>query len=305
MAYKPLEEYYVIRVEDIREPQAEYQNDFNSQSEDFLFTGFSITTPENFNSGGLHSVHPYESPDQDNQNIEYIAQLKIPIILKKDDAFMSFDDIALIEPGEPGTRWGDEEFWDYVVLEGSKDEGKTWKNIDTGYDCRKYPDWETRYTSAVEENNSTAIGTPDLYKPNLINLLGNTYFSGGDTILLRFRLFSDPYAHGWGWAIDNLKIQGTVSTVEDERFAQTEIKVYPNPVQDQLSIEINNLPPQTGEYIISIHDVLGREIRTIQGNTGQSLVREMVDISAAPNGIILINFRSGKYSSWIRVLKAE
>ncbi len=305
VAFKPLEDYYVIRVEDIRQPQAEYQNDFNSQSDDFLFTGFSITTPENFNSGGLHTVHPYESPDQDNQNIEYVAQLKIPIILKNDDAFMSFDDIALIEPGEPGTKWGDEEFWDYVVLEGSKDEGKTWKNIDTGYDCRKYPDWETRYTSAVEENNSTAVGTPDLYKPNLINLLGNTYFSGGDTILLRFRLFSDPYAHGWGWAIDNLKIQGTVSTVEDERFAQTDIKVYPNPVRDQLSIEINNLPPQTGEYIISIHDVLGREIRTIQGNTGQSIVREVVDISAVPNGLILINFRSGNYSSWIRVLKVE
>ena len=118
-------------------------------------------------------------------------------------------------------------------------------------------------------------------------------------------MFSDPYAHGWGWAIDNLKIQGTVSTVEDERFAQTELKVYPNPVQDLLSIEINNLPPQTGEYVISVHDVLGREIRTIQGNTGQSLVREVVDISAAPNGLILINFRSGKYSSWIRVLKTE
>ena len=301
----PEENYYVIRVEDIREPQSEYQNDFNGQTDEFLFTGFSISTPDGFNSGGLHTNHPYESPDQDNQNIEYVAQLKIPIILKNEDAYMSFDDIALIEPGEIGTKWGDEEFWDYVVVEGSKDEGKTWKHIETGYDCRKHSDWFARYNSSMDGDNSTAVGTPNLYKSNLVNLLRNTYFNGGDTILIRFRLFSDPYAHGWGWAIDNLKIQGTVSTVENKQYEQVDIKVYPNPVRDQLSIEIQNLPVSTDEYVISVLDILGREIKISKGNTGSHLIREIIDISDVPTGLILVNFRSGNYSKWIRVLKIK
>ncbi len=305
IAYSPEEDYYVIRVEDIRQAQNEYQNDFDSQSDDFLFTGFSITTPENFNSGGLHTIHPYESPDQDNQSLEYIAQLKIPIVLKMDDAYMSYDDIALVEPGEPGTKWGDEEFWDYVVVEGSKDEGKTWSHIETGYDCSKNSDWLTRYNSIIEGNNSTAVGTPDLYKPHLVNLLGNSYFSGGDTILLRFRLYSDAYAHGWGWAVDNLKIQGTVSTLGDQLFDEVDIKAYPNPAQNQIAIEIKNLPASSGEYVISVLDILGREIKVISGSSGNQFVRQVVDISAAPNGLILVNFRYGEYSRWIRVLKTE
>ncbi len=42
---------------------------------------------------------------------------------------MSFDEIVLVEPGETGTSYGDEEFWDYIVIEGSKDDVNTWLAI--------------------------------------------------------------------------------------------------------------------------------------------------------------------------------
>ena len=54
----------------------------------------------------------------------------------------------------------------------------------------------------------------------------------GDTILVRFRLFSDPYANGWGWAIDNLRIQIPVS-------APVAFKLLPKKVP-----KVTNQPPQ-------------------------------------------------------------
>jgi hypothetical protein len=305
MAYHPEEGYHVISVEDIRLPQDEYQNDFNTESEDFLMTGFLIETPENFDDGGLNTKHPYESPDQDNQIIEYLAQLKTPIILKERDAFMRFDEIVLVEPGETGTKWGDEEFWDYVIIEGSKDEGKTWHNFEPGYDCRKYSIWLTRYNSSIEDNNSTAKGTPELFKTRMVDLLGSNDLDGGDTVLIRFRLYSDPYAHGWGWVIDNLEIQGTVSSVGSKPYEPINVKVFPNPVRDQLSIEIINSPTPVGDYVISVFDYLGRKIKIINGHSGTRKVREVIEISDVPNGLLLINFKSGNYSKWNKVLKVE
>jgi len=211
VAYNPDEGYNKIIVEEIREVQDVYWNDFDTVSNDFLFTGFSITSPQGFSDTALHTFHPYESPDMDDETIEYTAQLKIPIHLSDTGAYMSFDEIVLVEPGEAGTSYGDEDFWDYVVIEGSKDNGKNWLAIEPGYDCKRESVWLTTYNSSIQDGNSNAVGIPDLYQNHIIDLLQDDDFSGGDTILIRFRLFSDPYAHGWGWAIDNLKIQGDFS----------------------------------------------------------------------------------------------
>jgi hypothetical protein len=34
----------------------------------------------------------------------------------------------------------------------------------------------------------------------------NENIASGDILLIRFRLYSDPAAVGWGWAIDNLSV---------------------------------------------------------------------------------------------------
>lgn len=301
---KPEEDFYIVRIEDIQDAQDEYQNDFNQASVDFLLTGFSITTPDGFSDGGLHSTHPYESPDQDNQTIEYLAQLKIPIILKESDSYMRFDEIALIEPGTAGTSWGDEEFWDYVVVEGSKDEGQSWHEFADGYDCRKYSAWSSLYNSEIVENSSTAVGTPSNYKSSMVNLLGSSWFSGGDTVLIRFRLFSDPYAHGWGWAIDNLEIQGSVSQVEENPLQNSSIRVYPNPTQGVLHIQLMDLPESVQEIKISVLDILGREVRSLEVKTTQVL-NETIDIYDLPDGIYLVKFQAGKFHRLHKILKAK
>ena len=38
-------------------------------------------------------------------------------------------------------------------------------------------------------------------------MISNGNFVANDEIVIRFRLLSDQLVHGWGWAIDNIKIQ--------------------------------------------------------------------------------------------------
>ena len=60
---------------------------------------------------------------------------------RADNATLSFDEIALVEPGDPGSVFGDPAFWDYVVVEGSRD-GVTWlpvRRASTAAPTRRVP----------------------------------------------------------------------------------------------------------------------------------------------------------------------
>jgi hypothetical protein len=196
--------FYEVAVIGTAPAQDSYANNFNSPTSDFFGNGYTILTPSGFSSGAIHSQHPYpEAGDADSLNFSY--QLRTPIRVKAQDATIRFDEIVLVEPGEPNSVFGTRAFYDYVVTEGSIDGGKNWKAIGVGYDSRDNSDWLTKYNSSIQNNISLAVGDPTLFKPRSLNLL--TSFKAGDEVLIRFRLFSDPGAAGWGWAIDNLKIQ--------------------------------------------------------------------------------------------------
>lgn len=197
---------YTLNVVGLEPTQDSYTNDFNTPSSDFFGNGFSITQPTGFNNPAIHTTHPYpEGTGFPNDQLTFVYQLKIPIRISDKDATIRFDEIVLVEPGEPGTVFGDDEFWDYVIVEGSKDGGITWTPVVNGYDARANSAWLTRYNRTIVGNISTEVGDPSLFRPRTIDLK-NT-FDPGDEVVIRFRLYSDPLAAGWGWAIDNLKIQ--------------------------------------------------------------------------------------------------
>ncbi len=202
----PASGFYTLNVVGLEPTQDSYANDFNTPSNDFFGNGFSITQPAGFNDPAIHSDHPYtEGNGFPNNELNLVYQLKIPVRVKGQEATIVFDEIVLVEPGETGTVFGNPEFWDYVVVEGSKDGGITWTPVADGYDSRANTAWLTRYNSATSGNNSTAVGDPTLYRTRTLDLQNK--FNTGDEVVIRFRLFSDPFAAGWGWAIDNLKIQ--------------------------------------------------------------------------------------------------
>ncbi|MCH8234472.1 MAG: hypothetical protein IIB82_17800, partial [Bacteroidetes bacterium] len=209
-AFDPATGFHSFLIESTPDPVTTYFNDFNSPSSDFFGDGFSVDTPAGFSDGAIHSLHPYEPAGQGNA-INYLYQLKIPIFVTDDQTQVQFDEVVLVEPGETGTIFGDVEFWDYVVVEASKDDGTTWNPLLDGYDSRADTAWLTRYNSAMDGgNNSIAEGDASLYRQRLFNITDSPLVNAGDTIMLRFRMFSDEAAIGWGWAIDNLKIQQAV-----------------------------------------------------------------------------------------------
>lgn len=232
LAYLPDSGWTVINVEAIPEFVDEFQNNFEATNSDFILQGFSFETPDGFKNGALHSVHPYEFAGENNY-LEYIAQLRYPVKVSETNHFISFDEIVLVEPGETGTKYGDEEFWDYVIVEASKDDGKTWSYLEPGWDCRINSEWSAAYNNSMSVQFSQAIGTQDMYKNHLIDILSSGRFRIGDEIIIRFRLYSDPFANGWGWAIDNLKIQ-TEGLAAKKIALDSEIKIYPNPVEGNM-----------------------------------------------------------------------
>jgi len=202
--------FFEVNVVGLATTQDSYANDFdNTVTASLDFFGspeFSIRMETGFANGAIHTNHPYpEGQGFPNNRFEWVYQLRVPIRVKETDATIKFDEVVLIEPGEAGSVFPSEDFFDYVVVDGSKDGGITWTTVANGYDSRDFTPWLTRYNSASSGNNSTAVGDPGLFRSRILNLQDK--FDTDDEVVIRFRLFSDPGAAGWGWAIDNLKIQ--------------------------------------------------------------------------------------------------
>jgi hypothetical protein len=231
----PESDYHTIFVTGLKPVQDSYFNNFDTPSNDFIGNSFNIATPVGFDNGAIHSMHPYDNGSGPNNESNYIYQLQIPIRVNGSNPFIQFDEVVLIEPGTEGSVFGDADFFDYVIVEGSKDLGQTWHPFTDGYDSRNNADWLSKWNSDVSNDNSHASGDKALFRTRAISMVASGNFKAGDEVMIRFRLFADPAAYGWGWAIDNLYIQETVTS--NEESASHAIKIYPVPVREMLTIE--------------------------------------------------------------------
>src|SRR5690606_36760854 len=122
----PGEGRHRIAVVGIHPARDSYTNSFNTPWDDLFGTSFSIATPENFADGAIHTDHPYKNGSGPYDESHYIYQLQIPIRLRDTNALMRFDEIVLVEPGDNGSVYGDDGFYDYVAVEGSADGVAAW-----------------------------------------------------------------------------------------------------------------------------------------------------------------------------------
>lgn len=222
--------FYTINVLGILPTETTYIQSFDSNSSDFYLKGMRIEkSAAGFPTSALQTAHPYadgteESYDGGNGTDKFTnsdAVLLKPIKLNTTKSIMSFDEIVLVEPGEKGEPFlnangtVNRSFFDYVIVQGSNDGGLTWSNFLDGWDSNTNTIWLNAWNSSVDaDGNSTAIPTAALIKNRQINLFASGKFKAGDVVLIRFRLHADVGAHGWGWSVDNLKIQEPIIPVD-------------------------------------------------------------------------------------------
>jgi photosystem II stability/assembly factor-like uncharacterized protein len=253
----------------ILQPQSSYKNYLNSSAEDFYTAGLNLATPTGFDNAALHSGHPYEN------ETENIALLRIPIIVSAEYSILQYKDVAIIEPGDPGSVYGDEEFWDYVVVEAFN--GTEWLPLEDGYDARYNTDWLNAY-------NSSGSGDGSMYVLHSIDL--QDHFAPGDTILIRFRMFTDQFVTGWGWAIDDVIIQDPTLDVQDDQLPSVFSlnQNYPNPFNPSTIISYS--VPKLANVDLRIYSVTGE------------LVKVLVEEEMQP-GNYEINFNASQLASGI------
>lgn len=276
-----------VLVEFIMKPSNGYFTDFNGGASDFIQGDFKIKQAKNFDNPALHSPNPYPSPEKDNAHFNLMTMLRVPIIVK-DKGSISYDEVVLVEPGEAGTLYGDEEFWDYVIVEASRDSGKNWLPLTDGYDSGANITWLNLYNSSITGQNSTAEGTKDQFINRQFTLTGKGNFKEGDTILIRFRLYSDPYANGWGWAIDNLRIQQPVSAGFAPYLSPGHIQFWPNPFKDRLHWSYS-AEREIMELDFEIYDLSGRMVRKIQVGPVSPGMSSQIATDDIPLGFCIIS----------------
>lgn len=292
----PAAGFYKLPVYSLFEPLEYYFSSFSRGAGDLLLDGFEVIQPAGFTNPALHTRHPYASPGVNGQSVEYYATLRHPVVIDSSGLFLSFREIVLVEPGEPGFDFGTADYYDYVVVEASRNGGKSWTPLADGYDSRADTEWLAAYNGSITGQNSTYTGKPDMFRQRTISLDTTSFLNAGDTIVIRFRLFSDPFANGWGWVIDDLFIKGISSS--SEKILPPQARLWPNPGNGLFNLDLGPLYNQR-KVSVSITDFQGRRIRNV------SDVREQLigfDISGYPDGIYFIVVESGGQRSAVRYL---
>jgi len=278
----PSSGYNAIKIETLLSVLSSYSSDFTSAGPEFFNSGFEITRPSGFSNYGLHSEHPYRSPDEDYKSLEFSSVLRHPIIFDQSGMKITFREVVLVEPGAEGSVFGFTDFYDYVIIEASKDYGKTWFSLADGYDSRHIPSWETNYNSMMDGQNSIYQGNESMMVEHAFYPRISDKIRARDSILIRFRLFSDPYANGWGWAVENLKITPLVDEIEETPL--NSLKLYPNPGNGLVKLIFGD--GYNGEPVrIRIFNLYGSCIRDEVASSADPL---NLDLLRSPPGIYLI-----------------
>ena len=291
-----------VRITEILETVNLYINDFGIDEGEFNGNGFSITTPSGFSDGGLHSIHPYTGAGMNNtRNFDY--NLRIPSVIQETDPLIEFDEIVLVEPGDLGSQFGDTEFWDFVIVEGRRSNSAEWLPFLDGYDASANPSWINAYFDNTAGPNSLTQGSDNLFEERVIDMQESGNFVAGDTVLIRFRLFSDAIAVGWGWAIDNLKIQDRQVAVEDFIIEQ-DFSVYPNPIaKERLTIEAQ-FKQAINEVVLTFSNIHSQTVQRQNFSVKNQVLNASVDMQNLPQGVYLLTMTlDGKEQITRRIIK--
>ncbi|MCK9280776.1 MAG: T9SS type A sorting domain-containing protein [Melioribacteraceae bacterium] len=278
--------YAIQEIYRYKQAVISYNNDFENDGDDFYGKGFGVVKVEAF-SKSIHSDHPYI------ENKEYFYNLLVPVVISGGDkkTILEYDDIALIEPGEENSVFGYPNFADFVIVLASKD-GINWKPVIDGYNARYNEQWETLFKNETLPDQSHFVH-------HEINL--NNTFAEGDTVQIRFYLYSDPSTVGYGWVIDNVKIEGAPTGIAGESIIPTQFSLsqnYPNPFNPETIIEYSIAADI--HVTLKLYDILGREVaKIIDENKSPGHYKERFSAAKSDlsSGIYFYKLSAGNFTS--------
>lgn len=228
-----------------------YVSDFEQGESDFARDRFIIGATDGFAGNALQTPHPYRA------SREYLAVFQKPIRIGDSSTLVKFDHIALIEPGD-SENINSSDFYDFAAVEATTDSGETWTLLD-GFDARLYDEW-------VDAFFFDAIPSPDLLRPYELNL--SEFYEPGDSIFLRLRMSTDPGLEGWGWLVDNFRIekdsiavvtsaQNPIGVANSLRF----VRSYPNPFRAYTTLTYTLT--ERAEVSIDVFAANGKRVMTL------------------------------------------
>ena len=126
----------------------------------------------------------------------------------------------------------------------------------------------------------------------------------GDTIMLRFSLFSGPALTDEGWFIDNVHFDNSVDVPENNIAIENSISIYPNPTSEYAFVEFT----LNKEALVSVEllDLFGNRLLINDlGKVSQSAGNVKIDLNSIPSGTyyIRLNIANQKIIKAISVIK--
>ena len=124
----------------------------------------------------------------------------------------------------------------------------------------------------------------------------------GDTVMIRFQLIANFFRNEDGWYIDDLTVDGSPVSVEDQKLTDNMvIDVFPNPVQNITNLNVKITYPSN--LIIGVYNELGNKVVELNSdyfNAGNHNIP--LEMGQLASGIYYIRISSDKDSQTVPVV---
>lgn len=220
---------YDITKLDLLSPEASYVTYFESL-DDLVVSNMEMSEVGDLDA--LSTSNPYA------HNTTHEVLIRTPITIASSNAMMNFRDIGIVEPNG-----------DYILIEGTNN-GLDWLPVTPAYDASENEGWQTAFAGG-------GSGKVSLFMDHSIDLLET--FEADDLVLFRMRMVSNSSKNGWGWAIDNIGIQGEAVATEENPLS-VKMNVYPNPSPNAVKVQYSLV--KASDVLIQAMDITGRTIQS-------------------------------------------